>query len=267
MSTSSPCSKVGSTSSVSVAPASSSSSAPSNGVAVATGDTSPSNEPRNTRAAQPSPETGAGCVVREARVAVPRVIGQRHPQLDAVQHGRAGQGHLGVADAAPGGHQVQLAGTDRRVVPVAVAVLDLAGEEPAHGLQPGVRVRRDRHPAGVRDGIGPVVVGEAPGADQRPLPRGQGAPDLHGPQATEGHHPRGDHLDPGRASRLADDLGGVAFGVAHGSSVPRAGVRSSRRRRGCPRRRGRGRPTTRRTPGPRPRGRPRRARAARRCRP
>ena len=37
-----------------------------------------------------------------------------------------------------------------RVAADAVAVLDLALEQPAHGLQPGVRVRGYVHPAGRR---------------------------------------------------------------------------------------------------------------------
>ena len=36
------------------------SSAPSSGVAVATGEVSPSSDPRNTRASQPAPVTGSG---------------------------------------------------------------------------------------------------------------------------------------------------------------------------------------------------------------
>src|SRR4051794_35969432 len=57
-STSTPCSYDASTSSGSDAPGSSSTSAPSSGVNVATGDVSPSSEPRNTRACQPGPVTG-----------------------------------------------------------------------------------------------------------------------------------------------------------------------------------------------------------------
>ena len=70
----------------------------------------------------------------------------------------------------PAGHQVDLAGADHGVRAEAVAVLDLAGEQPADGLQPGVRVRRHVHAAGAGDVVRAVVVGEAPGADQRALP-------------------------------------------------------------------------------------------------
>ena len=59
-------------------------------------------------------------------------------------------------------------GPDHRVHAAAVAVLDLAGEQPADGLQAGVRVRGHVHAAGVSDVVGAVVVGEAPGADQGP---------------------------------------------------------------------------------------------------
>jgi hypothetical protein len=67
-----------------------------------------------------------------------------------------------VRDASATGHQVQLTRPHERVHAVAVAVLDLAGEEPADGLQPGVRVRGDVHLHVVR----PVVVAEAPRADE-----------------------------------------------------------------------------------------------------
>ena len=92
----------------------------------------------------PAPVTGAGAWWAKLGVDVPVGVRQRHPQLGAVQRRGRRRRDLGVADAAAGGHQVDLAGPHHRVVAGAVAVLDLAGEEPAHGLQPGVRVRRRR---------------------------------------------------------------------------------------------------------------------------
>ena len=72
-----------------------------------------------------------------------------------------------------------------------------------HRLQPGVRVRRDAHPAGVGDVVGPVVVEEAPGADQRALPLRQGAAHRHRPRAAEGYVAGRHHLDARRRVCLA----------------------------------------------------------------
>ena len=90
-----------------------------------------------------------------------------------------------MADAAPGRHQVELAGPHDRVVPGGVAVLDLAGEQPADRLQPGVRVRRHDHPARGVDLVGTVVVHEAPGSDQRALPLRESTPHRHRTQAAQ----------------------------------------------------------------------------------
>ena len=124
-------------------------------------------------------------VVLEERLHVAGGRRQRHPQLHPVQPRRPGRRHLRVADAASGGHQVQLARPDERVAADAVAVVDLALEEPAHGLQAGVRMRRDAHPAGHRHVVRPVVVDEAPAADQRPAPLREGAAHGHRARAAE----------------------------------------------------------------------------------
>ena len=115
---------------------------------------------------------------------------QHHPQLRPVQHRRRRRRHLRVRDAPPGGHEVDLARAHHRHRPERVAVLDLAAEQPRHGREPAVRVRRDVHPAGPRDVVGPVVVDEAPGPDERALPRRQRAPHGHRPRPTERHLPR-----------------------------------------------------------------------------
>ena len=122
-------------------------------------------------------------------------VGQRHPELDAVQAVVPGV-ETSSGDAVPAGHQVQLAGPDHRVHADAVAVLDLAGEQPADGLQAGVRVRGHVHPAGVGDVVGAVVVGEAPGADQRAGALGQRAAHRHRARTAERHIAAGEHLDP-----------------------------------------------------------------------
>ncbi len=106
----------------------------------------------------------------------------------------AWRGDLRVADAVAAGHQVELARADQRVVAGRVAVLDLAGEQPADGLQAGVRVRGHDHAPGVVDLVGAVVVGEAPRADERALALREGTPHAHRPQAAEGDVAGGEYL-------------------------------------------------------------------------
>jgi hypothetical protein len=111
-------------------------------------------------------------VVGETRFAVPFGLGQRDPQLQAVQHGRAARGRLfRVGDAAARGHQVQLARPDQLPAAEAVPVQHQALEQPADGLQADVRMGRDLHTGTPADLVRAVVVEEAPGADgtQRPL--------------------------------------------------------------------------------------------------
>ena len=71
-------------------------------------------------------------------------VGQRDPELHAVQQGGVRRADLGVRDPVPAGHEVELAGADHRVGAEAVAVLDLAGEQPADRREPRVRVRAGR---------------------------------------------------------------------------------------------------------------------------
>lgn len=172
----------------------------------------------------PSLPPGAGHRVRgvvgEAGVDEAVRVRQRHPELGTVQRRGRGRRDLGVADASTGGHQVDLAGTHHRVVAGAVAVLDLAREQPAHGLQPRVRVRRDDHAAGVGDEVGPVVVDEAPRADQRAVPLRKGAAYPHGAGPAERDVARGHDLDPRRDRAGGRDLVGPVLEVAHSTSVP-----------------------------------------------
>ena len=129
-----------------------------------------------------------------------------------MQRRRAGQRHLRVGHAVPGGHQVELPRPHGGVPAPAVAVLDLTREQPAHRLEPGVRVRRHEHAARERDVVRSVVVDEAPRPDERTRPLRQRPADGHGAGAAQGHLPRGDRLD-----RHA--------GVAHCSTVPSAADR------------------------------------------
>ena len=70
-------------------------------------------------------------------------LGQRHPGLNSVQivalRPRLFKA-LGMGDAAPGHHPVDLAGPDRLLGPDAVAVHDLAGKDIGDGRQPDMRV-------------------------------------------------------------------------------------------------------------------------------
>ena len=120
-------------------------------------------------------------------------VGQRHPELCTVQDGGRRRGHLGVADARAGGHQVQLAGPHHRMHACAVAVLHLAAEQPADGLQPGVWMRRHVHAVAVADIVWSVVVGEAPCPDERALPLRQRAADPDRPRSAQRHVTRVQH--------------------------------------------------------------------------
>ncbi len=202
VSTSTPCSYDGSTGISSVVPSASVISAPSSGVCVC--------DRRGVaeHGAEEDPRRPAVTVHRRRRVVLePRLdraagVGQRHPQLGAVQRGRAAGGHLGVADPAAGGHQVDLAGAHDRPVAGAVTVLDLAGEQPADRLQPGVRVGGHDHAARVGDVVGAVVVEEAPGADHGAAAARQRAPYVHRAEAAERHLARLDHGHGGHVTSL-----------------------------------------------------------------
>ena len=61
----------------------------------------------------------------------------------------------------------------------------------------GVRVRRDDHAAGPPDVVRPVVVGEAPGPDQRAEALGERPAHRHRPRAAQGDEPRLEELDLG----------------------------------------------------------------------
>ena len=134
-------------------------------------------------------------VVVEAARAVPGVLRQDGPQLHAMEDVSLLGGDLGVAGAGTGGHEVDLAGADDSVDVLGVIVPDLAGEQPGDGLEPGVRVRRDVHPAGGGDVVGTVVVAEAPGPDETAAALRQGAVHGHRAGPAERDIAGGDDLD------------------------------------------------------------------------
>ena len=124
-------------------------------------------------------------------------------------------------------HQVELARAHHGVRARGIAVLDLTGEQPAHGLQSGVRMRRHHHPAGCGHVVRPVVVDEAPRADQRPGPLRQRATHRHRARTAERHHARFEDVDARiqhcgcDRRRLADQLRRILLQVAHGCMLIR----------------------------------------------
>src|SRR5690606_96345 len=84
-------------------------------------------------------------------------------------------------------------------------------------LQAGVRMRRHDHPARRGHVIRPVMVGEAPGADERPTALGERAPHGHRARTAEGYHPRLEQLDLAGRNRvgLAQEFLRLDLEVAH----------------------------------------------------
>src|SRR5581483_10077845 len=177
--------------------------------------------------APPRAVDGVGRVVRERRIRGTRILRKGDPQLGPVQRGGARGGDLGVTDPSTSRHQVELAGAYEGVVAGAVAVLDLAGEEPRDRLQPDVRVGRDAHAATDGDVVRAVVIDEAPRADQGAFARGESTPHGHRPRAAQRHVAIGDHLGAGRGRRALGDLR-VVLDVAHAPILARGTDRCQR---------------------------------------
>ena len=76
--------------------------------------------------------------------------GQVDPQLEAMELALALQRHLGMDDAAAGGHPLHVAVAQLAAVAEVVLVLHVAFEHVGHGLEAAVRMRRE---------AGDVVVG------------------------------------------------------------------------------------------------------------
>ena len=172
-------------------------------------------------------------MVLEVGGLVALVVRQGGPQLDAVQPvARGPEAVLGVRDAPPGRHDVQLAGVHELAAADAVAVLDVAVQQPGDRLQADVRVRRHVHPHRLRRGVGAEVVDEAPGPDRPDLAVGQRAAHEHGAGPSQGHLARLEQGEPLPAVVLQLDLVGVRLEVAHPIDLyrPRRAVQSVRRR-------------------------------------
>ena len=84
-----------------------------------------------------------------------------------------------MADAPPGRHQVDLAGTDDLLIAEAVAVENFPGQRPGEGLQRGMRMRSDAQPFAARRVYRAEVIEKTPGADHAPLRARQRATDRH----------------------------------------------------------------------------------------
>ena len=124
------------------------------------------------RRAEPHPDPGGragllgGGVDEELAVAEAAGVGQRVPELHAVEHGRVGAGELGVGDAGARDHEVHVPGAHQRVAAQGVTVQDRALEQPGHGREARVRMTGHAHAARALHGIRTEVVHEAPGADE-----------------------------------------------------------------------------------------------------
>ncbi len=162
-------------------------------------------------------------VMLEERRHIARSGRQRDPELHPVQRRRGSRRNLRVADPVTRRHQVELARSNHRVASHTVAVLDLAGEKPAHRLESGVRMRWHVHPTRHRHILRTVVVDETPSADQGPFALRQGAAHVHRARAAQRHLPGEKHLDRARVGDVDrpahDDLCGIPFQVAHASII------------------------------------------------
>ena len=173
-------------------------------------------------------------VVLERRRPVSRRLGLSDPQLDCVQRAAVRpRCLLGVGDAVARRHHVELTGPDRLLGAEAVAVHDLAVEQPRDRLQPDVRMGADLHAASAVDEHFRGVVEEAPRTDGAPPPRRQRPPHrrLADHRFTAGRHARADVAGP-RARRRSSATSTVRTGplMSHRSVLPclRLGARSGR---------------------------------------
>src|SRR3954447_8454462 len=126
-----------------------------------------------------------------------------------------------MTDARARRHEIQLTGPHRRMHTGTVAVFHFTAEQPTDGLQSGVRMRRHIHAWAATRVVRTVVVGEAPRADQRPLPLRQRAAYRDRPRPAERHLARMEHT--GESRRHAGDFGRSGVGVAHRLTVAPGG--------------------------------------------
>ena len=200
------------------APGSRSICAPSSGVKVCTGERLPASSPRNTRSDGARHRDGLGRVVGEVAAGVAVGVRQRHPQLDAVQDRRRGGGDLRMADARarPSSGSASPGRTN-----ACTPALSRCSISPSNSqltvCSPVCGCGGTSMPVPSRDVVRAVVVGEAPRADQRPLPLRQGASHPDGARPAQRDFPGMQHT--GECRCRASHFGRRGIGVAHRLTV------------------------------------------------
>src|ERR1700754_1806204 len=120
-------------------------------------------------------------VMMEFRIDLLMRLGQCHPDLDAMQSfptvAGVGRRALGMHDAAPGGHPVDVARMDVDRAAQAVAMTDHAVEQPRDRGEADMRMRTDIEPRVITEGDGPHLVEEDEGPDMTRFQVGKPAPD------------------------------------------------------------------------------------------
>ncbi len=99
----------------------------------------------------------------EGWVGISMCLGQSNPQLHCMESFWASLRELAVADALTCGHDIHLTGQDLLDSADAIAMFGLALEQPAYGLQPGMRVLGHHHAIGL---VGwAEMIDKTPGSD------------------------------------------------------------------------------------------------------
>ena len=142
----------------------------------------------------------------EGRVDLFLSVRQRQPGLHAVdppgQIALGRQPAFGVDDAAPGGHQVDLAGADRGKAAQTVAVVDCSCEQPGDRGDPDMRMRAHIHAGSGGQVSRAELIDENERSHHHPARIGQDPADLKGPQIVGGGQ-QGLHNRIGHASDSA----------------------------------------------------------------
>src|SRR5437763_5202371 len=113
-------------------------------------------------------------------VAGPVGLGDPHLRAqNAARHSRRFDALFGVRDAASGGHEVELAGTDQLLGAEGVAVQDASVEEPRRRREPDVRMWSDLDRRRLRKVTGMHEIDEAPRPDGAALLRRQDSQDAY----------------------------------------------------------------------------------------
>ena len=205
-------------------------SAPSSGVCVATGEVSPSSEPRKTRASQPGPAHRRGRVVLEGGV-----------DERGCASGSATQSWAPCSVVVVGGETsewlmprpavIRLTSPGRTIAwwPALSRCSISPVKSQLTVCSPVCGCGGDDHAAAVGDLVGAVVVDEAPGADQRPLALRQRAAYAHRPRPAERDLARRHDLDAASPARSRQSSSAaVVLEVAHGQVARLEAVRSRR---------------------------------------